>query len=886
MLPSLGQTKPRSVQPDVDANIQPKRRFIRPQAAGLLSLLAAAIGLCGASIQTAGTAVASESAKINFDRDIRPIFSDTCYACHGPDNAKRKAGLRLDQRESAFARRDEGPAIVPGDPSQSALYRRITSHDKDERMPPPDSGRQLSSEQIGLIGRWIKQGAVWNEHWSLVSPKRRPAPHVAGAGWLRNPIDGFVLSRLEHESLSPSPPADNATLIRRVTLDLTGLPPTPEEVEAFENDPSPNAYERVVDRLLASPAYGERRAIRWLDAARYADTNGYQTDGERSMWRWRDWVIDTFNADVPFDRFTVEQIAGDMLPHATLEQKIASGFNRNHRGNSEGGIIPEEYLVEYAVDRVETTSTVWLGVTLGCARCHDHKYDPFRQKEFYQVFAYFNHVPERGRAIKVGNSPPLIKAPTADDQRQLARLEARRREAQREFDRQAVRLPDIQTRWEHSADRKDLPADWGPTRDLVGLWSFEGNLQAAQQNLPSVNSKHGSPRFISSPVGSGVDLDGRTFINAGNVGKFGYFDSFSLAAWIRPAGPDAGTIVSRMIDADDGAGYSVAQKGGKLQVNLVQRWLDDAIRVETAEPVGCSAWHHVAVTYDGTREAKGLCIYVDGRPQAIHVNLDELNQSFDTKEPLRIGGGGGPAGRFHGALDEVRIYDHVLNPHDVLILATPDPLATICAVPPKKRSAAQTAKLRSFFLETRAGPAPRGAGLASFDRGRDRTLLPLVPDRDGDARDESAARHARLDPRTIRPSGRNGLVGNSRVPAAACGRSAQQPAGIRPLAGRPRQSPDRPCRCQSPVADVLRPGAGPHHGRLRIAGRPAEPSGASGLAGHGVHSTRMERKGGSIASSSPARPIGSRRTPRGSRSSRTRKTGFWPAVRGNGSRRK
>jgi hypothetical protein len=513
--------------------------------------------------------------------------------------------------------------------------------------------------------------------------------------------------------MSPSPPADKATLIRRVTLDLTGLPPSPAEVDAFENDPSPNAYERVVNRLLASPSYGERRAIRWLDAARYADTNGYQTDGERSMWRWRDWVIDAFNADVPFDQFTIAQIAGDMLPHATLEQRIASGFNRNHRGNAEGGIIPEEYLAEYVVDRVETTSTVWLGLTLGCARCHDHKYDPFRQKEFYQVFAYFNQVPERGRAIKVGNSPPLIKAPTVDDQRQLARLESRRLEARRKFDHQARQLAQLQARWERSADRETIPADWGPTRDLVGLWSFEGNLQAAARNLPAAKCESGSPRFVSSPVGSGVELDGKNFLDAGDVGKFGYFDSFSLAAWIRPAGPDAGTIVSRMIDADEGLGYSITLNRGRVQVNLVQRWLDDAIRVETAEPVDCSAWHHVVVTYDGTREAKGIAIYIDGRPRTIHVQLDELNQTFEAKEPFRIGGGGGPGARFRGALDEVRIYDHVLTPQDALILATPDALPAICAVPSARRSPAQAAKLRSFFLEDRAPAALREA-LASL----------------------------------------------------------------------------------------------------------------------------------------------------------------------------
>ncbi len=340
-------------------------------------------------------------------------------------------------------------------------------------------------------------------------PKRHAVPRVTAANWPRNAFDGFVLSRLEHEGLSPSPPADKATLIRRATLDLTGLPPTPEEVDTFENDRSPAAYERVIDRLLDSPAYGERCGIRWLDAARYADTNGYQTDGERSMWRWRDWVIDALNADVPFDRFTVEQLAGDMLPGATLEQKIASGFNRNLRGNGEGGIIPEEYLVEYAVDRVETTSTVWLGLTLGCARCHDHKHDPLRQKEFYQVFAYFDQVPERGRAIKVGNSPPLIKAPTADEQRQLARLEARRRDVQQQFDHQSARLADMQAMWERAVDPKILPIAWGPTSHLVGRWSFERELRSAGKNsLPSSvsmvrpgSSRHPSARGSSSTAG-------------------------------------------------------------------------------------------------------------------------------------------------------------------------------------------------------------------------------------------------------------------------------------------------------------------------------------------------------------------------------------------------
>ncbi len=364
------------------------------------------------------------SGKVEFNRDIRPILSDTCFTCHGPDKANRKTELRFDLEESTRADLGEGRrAIVPGDPARSELYRRVSAKDEALRMPPVHSGRKLTDRQIELLKSWIEQGAEWQKHWSLIPPKRPNLPSVKNPAWIRNGIDSFILHRLEREGLAPSPEADRATLLRRVTLDLTGLPPTPSETNAFLADKTPNAYEKVVDRLLASPRYGERMAIRWLEAARYADTNGYQTDAARIMWRWRDWVIDAYNRNMPFDQFTVEQLAGDLLPNATLDQKIATGFNRNHRGNGEGGIIAEEYAVEYVVDRVETTSTVWLGLTMGCARCHDHKYDPLTQKEFYQTYAFFNNVPESGKAFKYGNSPPFILSPTPLQQKQLQSIE-------------------------------------------------------------------------------------------------------------------------------------------------------------------------------------------------------------------------------------------------------------------------------------------------------------------------------------------------------------------------------------------------------------------------------------------------------------------------------
>src|SRR5262249_29293372 len=316
--------------------------------------------------------------------------------------------------------------LAPGKLDESTLWKRITAKDVKKRMPPASSGKHLSDNQIELLRRWIEQGATWQKHWSFLVPQRPPLPSLppggggsGWGGWPRNPIDSFVLARLERAKLQPSPEASRETLIRRVTFDLTGLPPTIAEIDAFLRDTSPDAYEKIVDRLLASPRYGERMVLEWLDSARYADSNGYQTDGTRPMWPWRDWVIDALNKNMPFDQFTIEQIAGDMLPNSTIGQKIATGFHRNHMLNGEGGRIAEESRVDYVVDRVDTTFTVWLGLTAGCARCHDHKYDPIAQKEFYQVFAYFNNVPEKGKAIKYGNSPPYIKAPTRAQQGQL-----------------------------------------------------------------------------------------------------------------------------------------------------------------------------------------------------------------------------------------------------------------------------------------------------------------------------------------------------------------------------------------------------------------------------------------------------------------------------------
>ena len=363
---------------------------------------------------------------IRFNRDIRPILSDNCFACHGFDAAHRKARLRLDTFAGATEQREGLSAIVPGDPANSELWHRITSSEDDEVMPPPDSHKTLTESQKETVRRWIEQGASYETHWAYQPVQRTPQPLVQRAEWPRGELDRFVLARLEREGLKPAPEADRATLLRRLSLDLIGLPPTLAEQGSFLADPAPDAYERVVERLLASPHFGERMAVDWLDAARYADTNGYQVDRDREAWAWRDWVISAFNRNLPFDQFTIEQIAGDLLPNATLGQRIATGFNRNHMINEEGGIIPEEFLAEYAADRVETTAAVWLGQTFACNRCHDHKYDPFTQKDFYSLKAFFHNVPELGKSIRQNdfrfNSPPYVVLPSAEIDAQVASL--------------------------------------------------------------------------------------------------------------------------------------------------------------------------------------------------------------------------------------------------------------------------------------------------------------------------------------------------------------------------------------------------------------------------------------------------------------------------------
>lgn len=678
-------------------------------------------GLILGSLLLTSIATTSFAREVDFSQDIRPILSDVCFTCHGPDEQQRVSDFRLDTRDGAFAPLEDGHAIVPGDAGASLLVSRILSDDPDLQMPPPDSGRTLSGEQRELLRQWIEQGAPWQDHWAFVSPQRPVVPSPDDADWCKNAIDHFVLAKLESAGLQPSAAADRHTLIRRVTLDLTGLPPTAAEVRAFVNDDSPNAWETVIDRLLQSPRYGEHMAIGWLDAARYADTSGYQTDGPRDMWRWRDWVIDAYNSNMPFDQFTVEQLAGDMLPDASLSQRIATGFNRNHRGNAEGGIIPAEYQVEYVVDRVDTTATVWLGLTMGCARCHDHKYDPISQKEFYEVFAFFNNIPESGRALKEGNSPPYVKAPTESQKQQLNALDERVAQAEALFREQQAETEVAQRDWEQQDEERSWPV-WTAAAGLIHHFPLDDSIadavpaeegvdetpeeDEAADETPEASEPQPLPTFASGVHEGAAQFDGKQQpAVVGDVANFGYFDAFSVTMWISPT-QSTGTIVSRMVPEEQGSGYYVQLEDGRLQVNLIKRWLDDCIRVESRDQLALNAWQHLTVTYDGSRVADGIRVYVDGERLDMEVRLDSINQSFATDEPFRIGGG---QNVFSGMIDDVQVYDRVLTSAEASIAAVRESIGEILTVPDDQRSAHQALKLRHAFVTSYAPEHIRAA---------------------------------------------------------------------------------------------------------------------------------------------------------------------------------
>lgn len=595
------------------------------------------------------------SEPIDFATQIQPLLSDRCFTCHGPDQGQRQGDLRLDIEEDA-----KDFAIAPGDPDDSDLLARIETDDPYDLMPPPSSKLPaLTKDEVALIREWIRQGAKWGKHWSFVTPQKHMPPTIQNPtpefdpNWVRNPIDAFVLNRLAKEKIRPSTRADRATLIRRLAFDITGLPPTEDEVDAFSKaDQFDDALNSLVDRLLASPHYGERMASDWLDVARYSDTYGYQVDRDRRVWPWRDWVVDAFNSNQPYDDFVVEQIAGDLLPNASDQQILATTFNRLHPQKVEGGSVEEEFRVEYVADRTQTFATAFLGLTMECSRCHDHKYDPLSQKEYYELSAYFDNIDESGLYSFFTNSTPTptLDLPT-DPQREA--MKGIRSEIAQLQTKLAESIHDSQSdsrfqKW--AVESRSIVAP-----EPVFTESFEGEP----------GQLGGANQSVKGRVGKAVQLTGDDAFNT-KVGNFRRQQPFSVSLWVHaPESKKRAVIFHRSRAWTDAGsrGYQLLMEDGRLSWSLIHFWPGNAIRIKTAQPIAVNQWVHVTVTYDGSSQASGLKILIDGKPVQTDVVRDNLSRS--------IAGGGGDTiaigerfrdyGFTDGKVDELQVYDLELS---------------------------------------------------------------------------------------------------------------------------------------------------------------------------------------------------------------------------------
>jgi hypothetical protein len=547
------------------------------------------------------------------------------------------------------------------------------------------------------LGDDSKPAAQDDRHWSFVPPRRPKLPETQ-AEFGPNPIDSFVRASLEQAGLSPSAEADKPTLIRRVTLDLTGLPPTLAEIDAFLADDSANAYEKLIDRLLASPRYGERMAIEWLDAARYADTHGYLFDTQRSMWRWRDWVIEAYNGNLPYDQFTIQQLAGDLLPKATVSHRIATGFQRNHIINNEAGATPQEYFVENVLDRTSTTATVWMGLTLACCQCHDHKYDPFTQREFYQLYAFFNNVPEVGLDGFNSNAKPIMKAPTSRDREQLADLRVRVEESETKLEGLAKQIEAAQAEWESSFVLSATTNNVG----LAAHWALDHNtVDAVQSDQPAV-FEAAPASYADGVLGGAASMEGLGYLNAGDRFNLTAADVFSVAAWVRPT-TKAGrlTVFSRMENAKKlFRGYTLQTFAGLPAFFLLHQFPDNMIQVQGKTALEPNQWHHLAVTYDGSGKAAGVKLYLNGELQKPGVVVDKLTEPITTEQPFWIGNGH-PAAKLKGLIDEVRVFDRVLPAEEITQLPGLS-IESLLAIEAKQRNDEQLRRVHEFYLENHA----------------------------------------------------------------------------------------------------------------------------------------------------------------------------------------
>ena len=608
---------------------------------------------CVAAVLPAGSLAAS----VDFGREVQPILSDRCFACHGPDEAQRQAGLRLDFRDAALVQSGSGRVpIRPGNPDASALLRRVASPDPVSRMPPAYMGHSpLDPGEIAVLRRWIEEGAEYSAHWAFRPPQRPAEPAVSDQKWPRQSLDSFVLARLDAEGLKPSSEVAPAKWLRRMMLDINGLPPSQQEISKFERAVESHgdaAYESATDRALSSPRYGERMAMDWLDVARYADTHGFNNDSARSMWRWRDWVITAFNRNLPYDRFIVEQLAGDLLHTPTVDQQIATGFNRNHVINSEGGIIDEEYRVEYVADRVRTLGMAWLGLTIECARCHDHKFDPVSQKDYYRFFAFFDNVPELGEAGRVANAVPMIPAPTVDQRRLIEDLRARALTLEEGFQERTAR-------WEAS---DEAMAALAMPEYPVNADYFLGCEDGESEGIAGM-----ACRSLEVKPDELVELE-----------KHG---AFTVALWMRAEADLADEPLFSAIDyAPDpasslhGQGIELRVVSGEVELRMSQRFPSYSVTVRSdGARLRPGQWHHLAAVHEGSEGKKSMRtraawvrLFVDGREHATRVLHDDLHSPAKFGKLYRLGHDNHPEGRrFEGRIDEAAVWKKALTQAEI-----------------------------------------------------------------------------------------------------------------------------------------------------------------------------------------------------------------------------
>jgi hypothetical protein len=667
----------------------------------ILTIFALLAATLPAATRAQATPAHRASERISFNRDIRPIFTETCFVCHGTDSAKRMAGLRLDIREAAIAK----GAIVPGKPDKSMAVARIFATSPALQMPPVSSHKHLTAVQKQLIKRWIAEGAKYEKHWALVPlPDKVAVPTVAKRAWPRSPIDDFVLARMESAGIAPSREADRVTWLRRVTLDLIGVPPAQADVQAFLADHTPDAYGHVVDRLLVNPHYGERMAVPWLDAARYADSYGYQSDQLCPTWPYRDWVVKAFNDNLPYDKFLTWQIAGDLLPGSTREQKLATAFNRLHRMTNEGGSVPEEWRVEGVADRVQTFGTAFMGLTLGCARCHDHKFDPISQRDYYAFHSFFNNIDEYGLYDAASRVPtPTLLLPTPDQEKSYAAA------------REALTAAESAAAAARTAAESDFQA-WlahpapASNPDLTGQFDFNHVSGSTLTNLvpgaKASGAKSDDLELVDEPGGGKVaHFDGDTSANFPDLGHFTRTTPFTIAFRMRDArlADEQAVIYQACNGTDTGPyGYDLTIERGILTTRIMRFWPGNAIAVRTRQAVPKDQWTRVAVTYDGSSHAAGLKIYLDGRPADLEVLRDHLYKSTD-EHNLSFGQRFRDRGFKGGKISEIEIYNRAISPIEALQLADGHSL-TDALVNPQ----ANVAALREYYLSA-LNPAVREA---------------------------------------------------------------------------------------------------------------------------------------------------------------------------------